>query len=399
MTERGSSFDKPAVLLLVLGGLASALTVNIPSVLEGYGLVYVMMLLAAWRYKPKTAALVVLGVMLVALPFYLVPASVFTSVGVFSVIVRPVLTYLAGVARVRYGRFASAVSLTVFETLIALSIDIGYFGSGDAGLAIFGIILAPFAYGVVLAAGESGSTRVVGMLASLAALLAYYFAFYGFAAVWTGFLAALSLLPLLAASRRVAETTRKRSVFGIALLLPLIGSFLGGTQLSNNVSVALYPFEPHSWTSSRWEQQSPGVCPATNNVFSGTWSPARLRIVNTCATAVGTVGELVAVEEDGDFSFNIKVNQTYAGMVSLGSALFERGELHVEVVPSDQHRLLDPLGGGVCPGDLVKVTGVLVLDTDHGMGSELHPAMGVMVLRHATGSPWPGCTLGRSVNP
>jgi len=156
VTGREGSFDKPAVLLLVLGGLASALTVNAPSVLEGYGLVYVVMLLAAWRYAPRIAGLVVLGAMLVALPFDLVPASVFTSVGIASVILRPPLTYLAGVARVRYGRFASAVALTVFETLLALSIDIGYFGDVDVGLAIFGIVLAPFAYGLIIAAGETG---------------------------------------------------------------------------------------------------------------------------------------------------------------------------------------------------------------------------------------------------
>jgi len=240
---------------------------------------------------------------------------------------------------------------------------------------------------------------VVGVFSSLAALLAYYFAFYAFAALWTGILAALSIALIIVAKLRLTETARKRSMFGIALVLPLIGSVLGGSQLSNNVSAALYPFNPHSWTSSRWEQQSPGVCPPTNNVFSGTWSPARLRIVNSCTAAVGTVGETVTVEEDGDFSFNTKVNRTYAGKVSLGDLLLGHGELHVEIVPADQHRLLDPLGGGLCPGDLVKVAGVLVLDTDHGMGSEIHPATGVTLLSHATGSPWPFCAVGRTVNP
>lgn len=398
LLERSASFNKTTLMFVVIGGLASALTVNAPSILMGYGLINVVMLLAAWQYRPRMAGVLVLVAMLIALPFYLIPSSIFVSLAVLSVVLIPVLAYLAALVNARYGRFASAVALSVFETLIVLSISILDFGTADAGLAIFGTLLAPFTYAIFVYSKEKGLTRALGTVASVVSLLVYYFSFYAYAVYSTGLLAVLSLSILLAVRRRPNVGASRGSIYAIPLVLSVAGLFLGGSQLSYNMSTSLYPFEPHSWTSLKWEQQNPGVCPATNDVFGGTWSPARFRIVNTCTTAAGVVGQLVTAENDGDFSFNIKVNQTYSGLLSLANYLFEGGELHVEVVPADQHRILDPIGGGVCPGDLVKVTGVLVLDTDHGMGSELHPAASITIINHATSVAWPGCILGQPVN-
>ena len=89
---------------------------------------------------------------------------------------------------------------------------------------------------------------------------------------------------------------------------------------------------------------------------------------------------------DGDFSSGLADNT------------LEGGELHIEVVPADQHSVLDPLGRGLCPGGVVKVTGMPVVDADHGVGSEIHPARAITILEHpSTSSASPTRVNGRSI--
>jgi hypothetical protein len=290
------------------------------------------------------------------------------------------------------------LTLTLGETLVALTIDVMIFRSDQAGFAIYGILLAPFVYLVATSMDKSGARRAFGVLGGTAAMLAYYFAFYSFAAVMTGALSVLSL-GLLYAAARTKPLRLNRLLSSAALLVLVVGFAGGGSALQYNLGASTYPLNPHSWTAmSRWEQTSPGLCPPTNNVFAATWSPSRLRIVNTCAAVVGTVGEEIDFNADGDFSFGLVVNGSYSGLLSLADNTLEGGELHIEVVPADQHRVLDPLGGGLCPGDVVRITGVLVIDTDHGMGSEIHPAMTIAILQYpSTNSAWPACVIGRSI--
>jgi hypothetical protein len=54
--------------------------------------------------------------------------------------------------------------------------------------------------------------------------------------------------------------------------------------------------------------------------------------------------------------------------------------------------VLGPIGG-VCPGDVVKITGVFVIDTDHGMHSELHPAYKIEILSRGQNATWPQCII------
>jgi hypothetical protein len=389
-----------AAAFVVLGGLGTALMVNVAGILTGYGPVYAAMLYAVWRFKPKTAAVLFLGAELVALPFYLISSGLFASVAVTNVILRPLLVYLAARFNERTGsKLVGALTLTLAETLLALTIDVTIFQSDQAGFAIYGILLAPFIYVVVTSRERSGASKGLGLVGGTAALLAYYFAFYSFAAVLTGALSVLSLGVLYAAAR--TKVLRWNRLLSLAALLMLVVGFAGGgSALQYNLSASLYPLNPHSWTAvSRWEQTNPGVCPPTSNVFASTWSPSRLRIVSTCTTVVGTIGEQIDFNADGDFSFGLIVNgSSYSGLMSLADNTLEGGELHIEVVPADQHRVLDPLGGGVCPGDVARITGVLVIDTDHGMGSEIHPAMTITILQHASpNSAWPACVIGRSI--
>jgi hypothetical protein len=388
-----------AAAFVVLGGLGTALMVNVAGILTGYGPVYAAMLYAVWRFKPKTAAVLFLGAELVALPIYLISSGLFASVAVTNVILRPLLVYLAARFYERTGsKLVGALTLTLAETLLALTIDVTIFQSDQAGFAIYGMLLAPFMYVVVTSREKSGASKLLGMVGGMAALLAYYFAFYSFAAVLTGVLSVLSLGLLYVASR-TKELKWHQLLSLAALLMVVVGFAGGGSALQYNLTASLYPLNPHSWTAvSRWEQTNPGVCPPTSNVFASTWSPSRLRIVSTCTTAVGTIGEDVFFNSDGDLSFGLVVNGSYSGLMGLADSTLEGGELHIEVVPVDQQRVLDPLGGGVCPGDVVRITGVLVIDTDHGMGSEIHPAMTIAILQHpSTNSAWPACVIGRSI--
>ncbi len=81
---------------------------------------------------------------------------------------------------------------------------------------------------------------------------------------------------------------------------------------------------------------------------------------------------------DGDFSFDIRPDAGFGWTLSLGSYVLNDGNLHVEVVPSDQAAVLGSVT--LVPGAHVQVTGVWVLDTDHGWFSEVHPAWSVVVL-------------------
>jgi hypothetical protein len=79
-------------------------------------------------------------------------------------------------------------------------------------------------------------------------------------------------------------------------------------------------------------------------------------------------------------------------MLSIGSIILRHRTIHIEVVPADQEKVLGPIGG-VCPGDVVKITGVFVIDTDHGMHSELHPAYKIEILSRRQNATWPHVSL------
>ena len=67
-------------------------------------------------------------------------------------------------------------------------------------------------------------------------------------------------------------------------------------------------------------------------------------------------------------------------MLSLGIIVLVGGLMHVVVVPSQQGALASVLGS-LKAGMTVTVTGALVLDTDHGYGSEIHPAWAITVVQ------------------
>lgn len=69
--------------------------------------------------------------MLVAMPFLIIPKSVFVEIAVLNAIIRPLVTYPASVIRWKYGKnglLVSALSLTAIEAASALGVAVVYYG-------------------------------------------------------------------------------------------------------------------------------------------------------------------------------------------------------------------------------------------------------------------------------
>lgn len=132
------------------------------------------------------------------------------------------------------------------ESLVAVSIAILYYGGDgiETGLVVFGLLLAPYAYLIYMSLRSR--RKVLGFMASVAALLAYCFALYAFPAAATRALAVVALMVML-------MWTRRGDLWlpAAALALSVIGLALGGDALSYNLKTALYPFQPASWSESR----------------------------------------------------------------------------------------------------------------------------------------------------
>lgn len=378
-----------ALLFVVVGGLASATAMNAPALFIGYGLVYPVMLLAAWSFRPIKAAGLMLAVMFVALPFYVLPHSIFASVAILSMVLRPSIVYVASRVNRTHGKLGSALVLSAVETSIALGIGVEVFGVDgiEEGFAIFGITFAIFCYAAFFYASGRGRIGVVGLVASGLALLEYFLGLAAYVVPYTLLLATLALLSLVLGTRR--DRDRSKLVY-VGLVIALLAPVVGGPHLLDNLTVSTYPFNPASWNGSGWAQTNPS-CPVMANLFVNVHDPARLRIVDPCVTVTGTVGLSIVHEVDGDFTFFLKPFAANHTALALSNYIFWQGYIHPEVIPADQHSVLDQIGGGVCPGDVLKITGALVLDTDHGTYSEIHPVYSIQVLSSA--GTWPTCVL------
>lgn len=378
-----------SILYILLGALATSTMVNAPGILVGYGLVYAVEYYAILAYPPLTGALLFLTAHLIALPILIYTRSLFLTVAVASLVLRPILVLVIGRVKHRLGAAGAALSLAALEQLFALSAAILIYGDDGmhVGLAIYSLLLAPFTYSIYR------FNRIeVNPLAATASIVLL-------AAYWLSALAFLSIPLLLASIAGLAILyTRLPSVklswlAAAAIILAVLGFAAGGAPLAYNARAALYPFNPHSWSSDRWAVQEAGGCHASGNVFQHTHDPSRLRIISQCVTVEGVVKPVPGIASDGDYCFDLEVNDST--LLGIGNIILRRGGLHVEVVPADHYRVLSPVGGGVCPGDVVRVTGVFVIDTDHGRWAEIHPAEQIVVVERANGT-WPDCVRGVS---
>lgn len=144
------------------------------------------------------------------------------------------------------------------------------------------------------------------------------------------------------------------------------------------------------------------VPPCRSDPHAGVHDPTRLKVLDACATLVGTVIRAPKLNpSDRDVTFNVAPDSAYASMLNEKNR--SEGGIHVEIVPIDQPgcTLGQPLRGsegdlGLCSGANVifpplgahvRVIGPHVHDSWVGW-NEIHPAWKVEILT-PTGPPLP----------
>ena len=113
------------------------------------------------------------------------------------------------------------------------------------------------------------------------------------------------------------------------------------------------------------------------NIFDGVDRQSRFTVLSTCEMAIGIVHDMKgAKEDDGDYQFNLDVEQPYKHLLNGENIKQVNGMLVIEIIPKDQN-----LSSVQIPknGDRVEVHGAWVTDNPHGW-NELHPAWTVQAL-------------------
>ncbi len=137
------------------------------------------------------------------------------------------------------------------------------------------------------------------------------------------------------------------------------------------------------------------VCPPSDRALKGVYHPSRLRVLDPCRHATGTVA-LVRHEPDGDLHIGVSLDARYRRLLAPANYARERGELVVEFMARDGGHLPEPH-----PGQSVSLIGAWVDDTQHSW-NELHPVWAVSLdggPTHASGPRFGGSAVGdRSYN-
>ncbi|MCE4620220.1 MAG: hypothetical protein F7C33_04265 [Desulfurococcales archaeon] len=380
------------IVLVTLVVLASfPLSVNAPSIASGYGFITLATALAALLLDPRWALATVFLGELAGLPIIALSKSMLLPVAVLGLVLRPLVAYAASLVTARKGPLAGVLALSALTPLVATLAGILYYGDDGihVGLSVFNTIVVLLAYTGLIAWRRD---KALGLLSWLGTAL--YIAgtiFFPSPTALAGGLAAVLAPPL------ASKTQAKRASIGGLLLLLLVGVALGGPGLWANASILSYPFKPSSYTTGRWSLHQ--ACQGRTNAFTGVHDPARLRIVHECVTVRGVVASIPFTADDGDYCFDLRVEDANATPVlSIGNIVLRHGNLHVEIIPRDRS-LLHQLGGMVCKGDELIVTGVHVVDTDHGQWAEIHPALHIKLARRGPGPCTSLITNPHQVNP
>ena len=387
---------------LVLGALLAflgAITIgNAPYVFLGYGLSAFAVFALGLTFPPEEAvAGFVIGAVAGAV-VDLQAGSVFLFVGAGAVIVRTIQVVLLVRLRPRAGDLGA--SLVVLLVGVFLAIAVGLVTYGGEGVmpafAVFDVVYLPPAW---LLARIARSEATPGWRAALTAMIVggTLVAFASAAAflLFVPLIAALLVLILAgvlalrghphahSSSRSIAETAGPAAVLVVLVALLLVS----GPAVGYSIRALGYPLYPDALAGQQWIASSAAPPCKSGNLAgagteaSGVWSPARLRVLSTCITITGVVEALTPTSGpavDGDYGIDLSLDPGYAWTLSLGSYILNGGRLHVEVVPSDQPGVFANLT--LTPGEHVQVTGVWVLDTDHGWTSEIHPAWSIVLL-------------------
>ena len=349
--------------------------VNAPSLFQGYGPQVAAVVTAAALLSPLEASIATLVSSTIALPVLAGTHAVFMLVVYLSLVLRTIEAYLAGYARVRRGYICMGIVAGGFDAVIATLVGVLYYGDDGihTALSVFGLvtgIAVALTYKAWFEKGwKAGVTSGFGVLVFLLST-AFYLSPIGV----LGLLGTVT--PFIGGRQWVSISTGV--IIGVLAL-----AFSLHTVVLNS-SIYAYPFKPSSWTSGRWSVSSP-ACGSSPNVFIHTHDPERLRIVEKCVTINGTVAGTPKLFEDGDYCFDLTdVNVT--SILSGGNIILRNSHLHVEIQKDARSKLLyRALGGMVCRGDKIVVSGPLVIDTDHGMWAEIHPALNISLVERGSG--------------
>jgi len=399
VTEEGSRSGAAvgAAVAALLAFVGAVTLGNAPYLFFGYGLSAFAVFAVGLTCRPGSRIGFVLGLVL-GVAVALAAQSVFLFVGVGAIVVRLLQFFLLLRLRRRVGDLAACLVALLVGVFLAIAVGlVTYGGEGiQPAFAVFDVVyLAPAWMLARIHAARLPRFEGTGLAALVVAATLVAFASASAFLLVAPLVAALVALALVGAlvlrKRGPLPLTRRTSVDRVAppviaaLLLALF--LVSGPAVSPSVRAIAYPLYPDSLAAQQWIQTSSAAgCRAGDlaggrTEASGVWSPSRLRVLSTCVTVSGTVQALTPTSGpavDGDYGIDLKVDPGYGWTLSLGSYVLNDGNLHVEVVPSDQAAVLGSLG--LTPGAHVQVTGVWVLDTDHGWTSEVHPAWSVVLL-------------------
>jgi len=379
---------------IVLTFLCSLTLGNAPYVFAGYGLSAFSLFLIGIIYPKKEAFISFFLGIILATSLLLYTASIFLLVGIAFIIVRTLQLILLIYFKERIGILASSLLVAIFGSFMATILGIAYYGEGalSTALSFYDIIYLFPAY---LAYKYIISKNVLGFVASILISFILFLSLSTFLILYSLILSLILIFLCLFHTSNISKKYDNKNiniskiVFTLIIIILILSYILFFIHPSSSyvLRTTYYALYEDSFSKTQWYQKYYSKECLTGNLAGdwteegGVWGPQRLRVIHTCVTVTGVIMGIFPSEgpaSDGDFSLDLKVDPEYEYLLSLGSYWFRSGYLHVEVIPKDQPTVL--AGLNLKAGMKVKVTGVWVLDTDHGWWSEIHPAWSIEIL-------------------
>jgi hypothetical protein len=383
------------ILGIIFTFLCSLTLGNTPYAFAGYGLSAFALFLIGYIFSRREAIITYIIGLVLATLLLLYTASIFLLVAIAFVIVRSLQMLLLIYLKNKYGLLSSTLITVFFGSFAATLLGIGYYGEGalSTALSFYDIIYSIPAFLAYRFTKLSSPHNVLGILSSILLTFLLFFSISTFFVISSFILALISFLILLFIifTKIVQVTKRINIIITSVLIILLIGYITFFFTSSSNyiLRATYYSFYPDSLSMTQWYQKKSNPECQQGNIAGdwtqkgGVYDPQRLRVLDTCVTVTGTIVGIMPTKgpaTDNDYIIEIKVDPQYQYLLSIGSYWFKNGYLHVEIIPKDQSKVLSNLNLDI--GTRVKITGVWVLDTDHGWWSELHPVWKIEVISY-----------------
>jgi hypothetical protein len=132
---------------------------------------------------------------------------------------------------------------------------------------------------------------------------------------------------------------------------------------------------------------SSSTCSDPTSISSHVYNAYRLQVVKSCATASGTVDNVIE-EADGDVHLRTNLDQAYSNLTNSANDQYQYGDLVVEIICVSPPSQTDAIPA--CQnytnqitvpnvGQHITITGPYVLDTDHYNWAEIHPVYTLVI--------------------